>query len=71
MKIWRLTALSPEEGAQTNIYLCLEEHDKLIKTQYYTNLKPKVPSKKAQDSKLAEEFWKFSNEEMKLYISEW
>ncbi|WP_228713506.1 SDR family oxidoreductase [Arundinibacter roseus] len=53
---------SPQEGAQTTIYLATSPEARTFSGLYFKDLKPKKPSTDAQSTFLAKELWKLSDE---------
>ncbi|MFC1879591.1 short-chain dehydrogenase, partial [Chloroflexota bacterium] len=60
--IGTLFALSPEEGARTNIYLASSPDVKGISGDYYTKCKISRPDPIAEDQKTAARLWQISEE---------
>ncbi len=53
---------SPNEGAETVIYLAGAPETAQVVGQYYYNLKPKTPGKLTADTKLAAQLWRTSEQ---------
>ncbi|MCI0637011.1 MAG: SDR family oxidoreductase, partial [Actinobacteria bacterium] len=51
---------TPEQGAATSLWCATAPELAAESGQYYDDLKPKHPSRVAQDAALAEELWKRS-----------
>lgn len=58
----QFAAISPEEGAQTSIYLASSPEVRGVTGQYFTNKQIKTPSAAARDSYLQEKLWRVSEE---------
>lgn len=59
-KIGSLFAITPEQGADSLIWLATAPEAASLKGQYVSKRRPATPSKQAMDSKLAEELWLLS-----------
>jgi len=51
---------TPESGAQTSLYCCLEESLRCESGKYYSDCKVKQPDKIVENSQLAEQLWQVS-----------
>lgn len=56
-KIQYSTSITPEEGAETVIYLSVSKDVKNISGKYFSNKKEKKPSRKCQNIKLQKDLW--------------
>jgi NAD(P)-dependent dehydrogenase (short-subunit alcohol dehydrogenase family) len=52
--------LSPEQGARTSLYLSTAPEVADVSGQYFIKCKPAVPSREAQDDRVAERLWQVS-----------
>ena len=57
-----LTAMSPEKGAQTSLYLATSPEVANVSGQYFINSKPARPSTAAQDKEVARRLWQVSEQ---------
>ena len=55
-----LLGKTPEQGAQTTIYLAVSDEVEGISGLYFDNCKPQEPSKEAQDDAAAKKLWRTS-----------
>lgn len=55
-----------EQGAQTSLYCALEDHEKLINGQYYSDCKPKKPRSDAENNEKMMKLWTISEKLVKL-----
>jgi NAD(P)-dependent dehydrogenase (short-subunit alcohol dehydrogenase family) len=60
--VTQFAAISPEEGAQTSIYLASSPEVRGVTGQYFTNKQIKTPSAAARDSYQQEKLWRISEE---------
>ncbi len=67
MWLARPFAKSPQEGAQTSIYLASSPEVATTTGKYFDDCKPKVPSKDAQSKVLATKLWELSESLIKDY----
>ena len=67
MWLGRPFAKSPEEGAQTSIYLATSPEVMGVTGKYFDDCQPKTPSKDAQSRFLATKLWELSEELVKDY----
>jgi len=51
---------TPEQGAQTNLYCALEDHNKLVGGAYYSDCAEKAPSSAALNKIDAQKLWDIS-----------
>lgn len=58
----QIFALTPEQGAQTSVYLASSPEVKGVTGKYYTHKKPAQTSKVSHDSELRLRLWKLSEE---------
>lgn len=63
--IFWLMVPSPERGAQTSLYLSLEEHEKLIDGGYYSDCHKAVESEDANNEEYQRKLWQVSEELIK------
>jgi len=59
---------SPQEGAQTSIYLATSPEVFGVTGKYFSDMKPKKPAKETQSEFLATELWKLSEDLVKDYL---
>jgi len=59
-KIQESTAITPDEGAQTIIYLAISDEVEGITGKYYADMKIKKPSRKCRNLQLQKELWAVS-----------
>lgn len=69
MWLARPFAKSPQEGAQTSIYLASSPEVATVTGKYFDDSKPKTPSKDAQSKFLATKLWELSEDLVKDYRS--
>lgn len=55
-----------EQGSQTSLYCALEDHEKLINGQYYSDCKPKKPRSDAEKNEKMVKLWTISERLVKL-----
>ncbi len=60
LKVFGSFVKTPEEGAQTPIYLAFSPDIKGVSGRYFYNEKEAIPSKTAQDKELAKKLWAYS-----------
>ncbi len=60
---------SPQEGAQTSIYLATSPEVSGMTGKYFKDMKPTKPAKETQSNFLATELWKLSEDLVKDYVS--
>ncbi len=60
--VTQFAAISPEEGAQTSIYLASSPEVRGVTGQYFVKKQIKTPSAAARDSYLQEKLWRVSEE---------
>ena len=53
---------SPEQGAQTSIYLAISPEVEGISSKYYSDCKPKTSSSASYDAEVAKRLWDISQE---------
>ena len=58
IRIGKRFALSPEEGAETLIYLASSPDVEGVTGKYYVKRRPAIPTPAAQDDELAHRLWK-------------
>jgi len=68
--VWYATK-DAESGAQTQIYLAIEDIDKLSNGQYYSNCKITATNKLATNPVLQEELWQTSYKACKDYVKDY
>lgn len=64
LKFAKIFLRSPEQGADTGLFLASQPAQALQSGGYYVDRRQKTPSKQARDPRLAEELWRWSEEQV-------
>jgi NAD(P)-dependent dehydrogenase (short-subunit alcohol dehydrogenase family) len=67
--IGRLFMRSPEKGAETSVYLCLEDGIEHLSGSYFRDQKPVTPVKAAQSDKDCRKLWEISEKVLNNILS--
>ncbi len=62
---------SPEQGAQTSIYLCSSDTVAVVSGEYFVDCKPTRPKRWALDKAAAEQLWEYSEQCVGFSYPDW